>query len=480
MYRAKQFVIAGITIALVSSVANAQNWYNEYKPLAQVNSRLDEMIDQHSDLVTPLVIGQSVEGRDIRAIKIRGAGGDPNEVRPAVFINGTQHAREWISPMTTMYAADTLLDMYGTDSGIRDLLDQVDVYVAPMVNPDGYLYSWTTDRFWRKNRRRNGFGSFGVDLNRNWDYGWGGNDGSSNNPDSNIYRGTAPFSEPETQAVRDFYYDNQNIVSNIDFHSYSQLILYPFGFSADVQAEDDEVMRRLAIEMSDSVEAVHGVFYDPVSASDLYIASGVSIDWSYGDQKVYSYTIELRPDSFFPGFELPADEIIPTSEEAFASVLDLIEFTHQINNGDFDYDGDYDCTDLELLGDAVINGTDKAEFDVNGDGLVTAADTGAWLVNAGEEMLPGGGAFLPGDANIDGRVEVADIKPWNASKFSAGSWCNGDFDTNGQVDVSDYNLWNSRKFTSSDAAAVVPEPAAIALLLPGLFLLVMMRRNAAN
>jgi carboxypeptidase A1 len=474
----KQIVVVAFAIAITSSIADAQAWYNNYKRLGQVYSKLDEFATDHADIVTPINIGQSYEGQDIRGIKISGSGGT-RSTRPAVFINGTQHAREWISPMTNMYAADTLLDMYESDPGIRALMDEVDVYMIPIVNPDGYEYSWTTDRFWRKNRRPTGFNRFGVDLNRNWDFGWGSNDGSSSNPSSDIYRGTAPFSEPETQAVRDFYYDNQNIVSNIDFHAYSQLILYPYGFSDSVEAEDAELMRQLAIEMSDSIQSVHGEFYDPISASDLYVASGVSIDWSYGDQKAYSYTVELRPDSFFPGFELPAAEILPTVEEAFASVLDLVEFTFQINNGDFNYDDNYDCTDLELLGDAVVNGTNKAEFDVNGDGQVTAADAEAWLVNAAAEELAAGESFRMGDANLDGQVDVSDFNLWNASKFGQGSWCNGDFNTDGQVDVSDYNLWNARKFTASDAA-LVPEPSAIAILLPGLLMLVFMRRNAAN
>ena len=123
--------------------------------------------------------------------------------------------------MTNMYAAQQLLGQYGTDNSISEMLDEVDFFVIPVVNPDGYEYTWSSPsrRYWRKNRRVNANGSIGVDLNRNWGAGWGGG-GSSGIAASDIYRGTAPFSEPETQAMRDFYQSNPNVVSNIDFHAF--------------------------------------------------------------------------------------------------------------------------------------------------------------------------------------------------------------------------------------------------------------------
>ncbi len=453
----------------LSSFGFGQAWYSQYKSVDSIYSRLDLMATDHPSLVTPVTYGQSYEGRDLRAIKISGPDGT-RESRPAVLLNGTQHAREWISPMTTMYAADTLLDQYQTDPTVKALLDEVDVYVLPMVNPDGYEYSRTVNRQWRKNRRPVGANSYGVDLNRNWDYGWGLDSGSSNNPDSLTYRGPSPFSEPETMGVRDFYLDHQNIVSNIDFHAYSQLILYPFGFS-DVQSPDDQAMlNQVAIEMSDSIFNVHGQNYIPESASDLYLASGLSIDWTYGSQKAYSYTVELRPRAGFPGFELPANEILPTAEEAFAGVMNLIEFTYTINSGDFNYDGNYDCTDLDLLSDAILNGTGKAEFDVDGDAAYGLGDLNAWLVNAGSVESPTGAAFYFGDANLDGVADVGDYSIWNDNKFGPGGWCDGDFNADGYVDVSDYTLWSSNKF---QVLAAVPEPsgwtlAFIAILIPGL------------
>ena len=160
--------VRGVGIAVFFFVASTQaQWFNNFKNLSQINSRLDEYLTDFDAILSGEVIGQSWEGRDIRGFKIRGTGGTKS-VRPAVVLNGTVHAREWISPMTNMYALDTLLNGYGSNSEITSLLDEVDVYVLPVMNPDGYEYSWTTDRFWRKNRRPVGGGQIGVDLNRNF------------------------------------------------------------------------------------------------------------------------------------------------------------------------------------------------------------------------------------------------------------------------------------------------------------------------
>ena len=277
-------------------------WFEDYRDLGEIYAELDALATEYPDLVTPITIGESIEGREIRGVKI--AGSNPSKpVRPAVLINGTQHAREWISPMTNMYVARQLVSNYGTFEDITSMMDDVEHYIIPVVNPDGYVYSWTDDRFWRKNRRDNGDGSFGVDLNRNWDFEWGRNDGSTGNTSGWTYRGTEPFSEPETRAMRDFFQDNQNIVATIDYHSYSQLILYPFGYSDDAIPEDETLMRDLAVRMASSIEQVHGEEYLPIPANAFYPVSGASLDWTYGAEGIYSFTIELRPTDPFTNFD---------------------------------------------------------------------------------------------------------------------------------------------------------------------------------
>jgi len=149
-------------------------WFEEYKTRDQIVTFFDELVAQRPDVITQELIGMSLEGREIYAYELTGPGGEPD--RPALLFNGTQHAREWISPMTLSFFARELVTGYGEDPEVTALLDGVKYLLVPIVNPDGYVYSWTTDRMWRKNRRDNGDGSFGVDPNRNWSFEWGGRD----------------------------------------------------------------------------------------------------------------------------------------------------------------------------------------------------------------------------------------------------------------------------------------------------------------
>ena len=462
-------------LVLLSGSAQCQ-WYANYKNLTDIYGRLDDFQTQYPNLVTSFSIGQSYEGREIRGIKIAGTG-STKSTKPAVLINGTQHAREWISPMTNMYAADQLLAEYGSDVEITEILDEVDVYVIPVVNPDGYEFSWaspaSTNRFWRKNRRDNMNGTFGVDLNRNWGVGWGGG-GSSGNPSTDTYRGTAPFSEPETAALRDFFLNNQNLVSTIDFHSFSQLILTPYGYSSFAQAPDGAMMMQVAHEMSQSIYSVHGERYTAQRATDLYLASGLSIDWTYDHENVYSYTIELRPAGprNITSFALPANQILPTVEEAFEAVLDLGSFTASLAHGDFNYDTLYTTEDINALASGVVGGTSKAEYDVNGDALIDPSDVDRWLVNAGKKNLPGSRPYLHGDANLDGIVNQSDREIWEMYLFSRTSdWNKGDFNTDGIVNGLDHALWLSN---------AVPEPTAVWLFLTGAYSLLAFRSRRKN
>jgi hypothetical protein len=223
--------------------------------------------------------------------------------------------------MTAMYIANRLVDGASSDPAIGMLLQKAEIWIIPVSNPDGYQYSWDVNRLWRKNRRNNGGGNFGVDTNRNWGYEWGGA-GASTNPADETYRGPFAFSEPETQALRDFYLARPNLVANIDFHSYSQLVLSPWGYTLD-PAPDTAFLESVGAKMADAIFDVHQVPYvaGPIGPT-LYLASGSAVDWVYGDQGVFSYTIELRDTGEF-GFILPADQIVPTAEENYAAAMVL-------------------------------------------------------------------------------------------------------------------------------------------------------------
>ena len=294
--------------------------YLAYYPLADIEQKLADLVAAHPGVVTPEIIGQSLEGRDIRMLRITGPG--PNLGRPKILINSLQHAREWITPPATVYLAEQLLAGYGSDAEITDLLDNVEFLIIPVVNPDGYEYSWNSVRFWRKNRRNNGNGTEGVDLNRNWSFAFGG-PGSSGSGGSETYRGPFALSEPETQAVAGVFTSNPDIVAHVDTHSFSQLVLYPFGTSTD-QPADRRLFEVWSRDMTDRIFEKNGRPYTPQRGIDLYAASGIMTDYAYGERDALSWTFELRPrNSQAGGFAPAQDQILPTAEEIFEAYMDL-------------------------------------------------------------------------------------------------------------------------------------------------------------
>jgi carboxypeptidase T len=252
----------------------------------------------HPDLAKVSSIGKTVEGRDIWAIQLNsdsaalraGKSGKPG----AVFM-GAHHAREHLSAEVPLLLAKHLLQNRN-DSQVRTLLEQRDIWIIPMINPDGHEYDLAggSYKLWRKNRRNNGNGTFGVDLNRNYSYRWG-TGGASGRTSHETYRGPAPFSEPESSAVRDFLRARTNVKTLLSFHTYSELILYPWGHTNDaINVSRD----RQAFEiMAQTMSKWNG--YKPQQASGLYIASGDTTDWAYGELGIFAFTFELSPAAGF-------------------------------------------------------------------------------------------------------------------------------------------------------------------------------------
>jgi murein tripeptide amidase MpaA len=292
-----------------------------YHTFSEVATELHALAAAHPDLARVESIGRSVEGRDLWAIKLTD-NVSVNESEPVVVFLGGHHAREWIAVDVPFLLAKHLIENYNRETQITQRLNAAEIWIVPMVNPDGHQYSVTTSRLWRKNRRNNGDGTFGVDLNRNYSYQWGGS-GSSGDTFSEIYRGPSPFSEPETQAARDFLLAKRP-KALISYHSFSQLVLYPWGYT-NTPAPDQPRLHTLAVAMADAIRAVHGVAYTPQQSADLYLASGDTTDWLYFEIGVPAYTIELRPRTTIPGFELPENEIAPTFEENLPAALYLID-----------------------------------------------------------------------------------------------------------------------------------------------------------
>ncbi len=229
-------------------------------------------------------IGKSCEGRDIWALKIS-KNVNADEKEPRVLIMGAHHSREWISVEVPMATLKALVEGYGTDERLTRLVDTREIWFVPMVNPDGVTYSQTKERYWRKNRRKNSDGSYGVDPNRNYGYQWGGA-GTSNSPGADTYRGPSAFSEPETQAIRDFA-TKMRFSADITFHSYSELILYPWSYASGVTNPDQAVFAKFAGEMAAFNK------YTPQESCDLYPSSGDTDDFMYGQLKSLSFTFEL-------------------------------------------------------------------------------------------------------------------------------------------------------------------------------------------
>jgi len=265
-----------------------------------------------NDFADIINIGQSYEGRDMNVLAITKAGpGKPN-----VWLEAGIHAREWISPAVATFIVRELVEDYAEHP---EYLDNINWYFLPSANPDGYAYTFETDRLWRKTRSPQG-GCFGVDPNRNWDFHWG-ETGVSSNPCTEIFPGDQPFSEVEMRNIRDFVQTLEPVpVLSQCFHSYSQLWLWPFGYDYGAYPENREELEQLAIDACDALYQVHGTIFDPINSADLYPASGAADDWYKGVLgSRFAFTVELRDTGNY-GFVLPKEQIIPSGEEMWAAM----------------------------------------------------------------------------------------------------------------------------------------------------------------
>ncbi|KAK9307454.1 hypothetical protein QLX08_002253 [Tetragonisca angustula] len=288
-------------------------YYPNYK---EVNEYLTYLTQTYKNIASLITIGNSYEGRSMKVLKLSTGGAN----KPAIFIDAGIHAREWIAPATALYMVDLMLQSH------RDLLSKVDWYVLPVLNPDGYEYthSSSANRLWRKTRSKTSSTCRGVDGNRNYDMQWM-TIGASNNPCSDTYAGPKPFSEVENQHLRDFILARKGqIKAYLTFHSYGQYILYPWGWTSNVPANEPE-LRNLASQCAQAIAKSRRTRYTyGTSANALYPAAGGSDDWALGKADIkLSFTYELPGGN--SGFLLPASEIKPVGIETF----EALKVTHQ-------------------------------------------------------------------------------------------------------------------------------------------------------
>ncbi len=292
------------------------DFYADFQPLEAIEARLEAIAAAHPDRASVVEIGTSIEGRTILGVRLAPP---DSEGLPHVVINAAQHAREWATPPTALWLIEALVER--SDPAVAAVADQAVWTVIPIVNPDGYHHSWGPERLWRKNRRVNEGGSIGVDLNRNWGYGWGG-EGSSGTPTSETYRGTAAFSEPETAALRDYLASLPEVAAHLDIHSYGQWILHPWGNMPE-PPPDGEGFTMIGARMAEAILSTSGKVYVPGAIYTLlYPASGGSCDWVYAEEGAYSLAVEVRDTGGY-GFVMPPSEIVPNAEENLAAIVAL-------------------------------------------------------------------------------------------------------------------------------------------------------------
>lgn len=337
------------------------DFFDDFRPLTEVDAFLDELVARRPDLASRFEIGTSIEGRPIWGIRIT----SPSEgCKPAFALNGITHAREWLTVMNVLYLAEQLIDGYGVDEEITDAVDRVEWLIVPVLNPDGYEYSWTTNRFWRHNRRPGG----GVDLNRNYSvfFSPGGTHGPS------------PFSEPETAALRDMVLGNARVRAHNDTHSYSDLVLFPWAYltqpcpdSKEYQALGDAMVDRI-----DEANDGHSGWVAGPGSTTLYRIQGGSFDWFYVEAKAMSFLYELRGGRFNP----PPSQILPGSRDTFRATLThaLYVADRPVYRADLDQNCELDIDDVLAFLVAFGDGQTVADFDVDGD--VDFDDVVAFLV----------------------------------------------------------------------------------------------------
>ena len=314
-------LLAAVFLVLLSTGALAAPRFPKgdeaYHTYPELSDELQAIAYNHPNLVRLSSIGKSYEGRDLWIVKISDNPGQ-DEAEPEVLFTGLTHARDPLTVEQSLAIIHWLTDDYDSNQRIRDIVNSTEIWVVPMLNPDGGQWDirYGSYHMWRKNRQPTpGSEAIGTDINRNYGYHWGCCGGSSSNPYSIIYRGPRPWSTPEAFAERHFIAGRvigglQQISISISFHSYGAQILFPFGYTMQKLPPDMDPNDRKAL-----YALAHGIGdrngYTPMQGSHLYITDGGRNDWAYGRQHILGMTIELAPSTSGDGGFYPSGDRIP-------------------------------------------------------------------------------------------------------------------------------------------------------------------------
>ncbi|QUH00829.1 zinc carboxypeptidase [Saccharopolyspora erythraea] len=291
----------------------------------EMNAELDKAVQDHGDIAVRSSVGKSHEGRDIPMLKISdNAAQDEDE--PEVLFNCNQHAREHLTTEMCLRIVNRFTDGYASDPAVKEVVDNREIWVVPVTNPDGSIRDVESGQYqsWRKNTQEPN----GTDTNRNWDYKWGCCGGSSDDPDAEDYRGPSAFSTPEASALAKFVDSRviggkQQIRAHIDWHTFSELVLWPYGHTNDqvtegMTQEEYDRFARVGKEMAQT----NG--YTPQQSSELYVTDGDTTDWMWGKHKVFSFTFEMYPSSGGVDGFYPDDEVIEKETSRNDAAVDIL------------------------------------------------------------------------------------------------------------------------------------------------------------
>jgi len=289
----------------------------EYKNPKEIQELLENFNAKYPQLTKLVSIGKSLEGRDIWAIKITEEAHLDDPSKPVVLFNSMHHAREIMTPEISIDIIEYLLENSSSNSEVKEWLATTVIWVMPMFNVDGNNKMWNDDKYWRKNTRN----GYGVDLNRNYPSGWGSCNGSSGSMSSQTYRGPEPASEPETLAMMNFI-ENTRPVFDISYHSYSELVIYPYGCE-DQRTQTKEVVEKIGKHIGKAVDYKAGTAWEL-----LYNADGGDIDWMYEAYQVIPFVLEVnsRWAGFHPDYSRWRDKTVERNRVGWQY---LIKRAHQ-------------------------------------------------------------------------------------------------------------------------------------------------------